>query len=95
MSALAPGSPRSDEHPCCATCTAHEASPWSYGTVVKVQRDESRWPSRGTWPRFRGRVGTVVQYVHGEYGVSWDANPHPTKEGASSWFLPHELKEHA
>ncbi len=33
----------------------------SVGTRVRVERDETRYPSRGTWPRFRGKTGTVVE----------------------------------
>lgn len=45
------------------------------GDVVRVERDESRYPSRGTWPQFRGRVGTVVE-------VNRDSKrPHLTEYG--------------
>ena len=30
------------------------------GDQVRVQRDEKLYPSKGTWPLYRGRVGTVV-----------------------------------
>jgi ribosomal protein L21E len=30
------------------------------GDRVRVERDEQRYPSRGTWPQYRGRAGTVV-----------------------------------
>jgi hypothetical protein len=31
------------------------------GDRVRVERDEVRYPSRGSWPQFRGRAGTVVE----------------------------------
>jgi hypothetical protein len=31
------------------------------GDRVRVERDETRHPSKGTWPQFRGRIGTVVE----------------------------------
>lgn len=42
------------------------------GDRVRIQRDETRYPSKGTWPRFRGRVGTIVE-------VSHDKQPHLTE----------------
>jgi hypothetical protein len=30
------------------------------GDRVRVERDETRWPSRGSWPRYRGKVGSVA-----------------------------------
>lgn len=30
------------------------------GDRVRIQRDENRYPPKGTWPQFRGRTGTVV-----------------------------------
>lgn len=47
------------------------------GTRVRIERDETRYPSRGTWPRFRGKTGTVVQ-------VNVDRKrPHLTEYGVS------------
>lgn len=31
------------------------------GDCVRIERDEAKYPSRGTWPSFRGRTGTVVE----------------------------------
>lgn len=31
------------------------------GDRVRIERDETRHPSRGTWPWFRGKTGTVVE----------------------------------
>jgi hypothetical protein len=45
------------------------------GDRVRVQRDETRYRSKGTWPQFRGRVGTVVE-------INWDKRrPHLTEHG--------------
>ena len=30
------------------------------GDRVKIERDETRFWSKGTWPQFRGKTGTVV-----------------------------------
>jgi hypothetical protein len=65
------------------------------GERVRVERDESRWPSRGSWPKYRGRVGTVVRLNRrdGEIGVSF-SNRGPNATGVAStdsWFLPREL----
>jgi hypothetical protein len=64
------------------------------GDVVKVERDERLYPSRGTWPKYRGRIGTVVTALQqGEVGVSWKphAATYGAKMGADAWFHPHEL----
>jgi ribosomal protein L21E len=39
------------------------------GDRVRIERDEIRYPSKGTWPQFRGRTGTVVEVNADEYGV--------------------------
>ncbi|CAN5352802.1 hypothetical protein BH11ACT6_BH11ACT6_01750 [soil metagenome] len=31
------------------------------GDRVRIERDETKYPSRGTWPQFRGRVGTLIE----------------------------------
>ena len=36
---------------------------------VVIERDVTRYRSKGTWPQFRGWTGTVVQTNLGEYGV--------------------------
>jgi len=72
------------------------------GDRVRVERDETRWPSRGTWPQFRGRVGTIVEINPDkrpeltEYGVSWSAvrrRPNGSLHGddSATWFKAHEL----
>lgn len=30
------------------------------GTRVRIERDETEYPSRGTWPMFKGRTATVT-----------------------------------
>jgi hypothetical protein len=70
------------------------------GDRVKIERDETRYPSKGTWPRFRGKAGTVVEVNLGEYGVCFGkVTPRKSRPGSSdwdsadvAWFQPHELK---
>lgn len=69
------------------------------GTRVRIERDEEKYPSKGTWPRFRGKLGTVVEIHLGEYGVAIGKSlPASGKRGGSmkgeavTWFQPHELK---
>jgi hypothetical protein len=68
------------------------------GDIVKVERNEVRYPSRGTWPRYRGRIGTVVHSnQQGEIGVAFKAtwrgenNELKWQGSDTTWFLPHEL----
>lgn len=73
------------------------------GTRITVTRDETRWPSRGSWPRWRGRTGTVVSgtSLEGsacEYGVVFgavaqhpDGKPHACGSDSPVYFLRHEL----
>lgn len=64
------------------------------GTKVIVQRDEKKYPSRGTWPRFRGKKGTVSGTSHGEIGVQFcNDNAFEPKNGADAWFQRYELTE--
>jgi hypothetical protein len=57
------------------------------GDVVRVERDEQRFPARGTWSRYRARVGVVaVADNDGEVGVELTPYAH-----TRTWFLPHEL----
>lgn len=41
------------------------------GTKVIVQRDETKYPPRGTGEQYRGRKGTVTCTALGEIGVSF------------------------
>ena len=64
------------------------------GTKVVVQRDEKKYLSRGTWPRFRGKKGTVTGTSQGEIGVVFCAdNAFTPNRRADAWFLRHELRE--
>lgn len=68
------------------------------GDRVRVERDETVWPSRGSWPQYRGREGTVitVNRTDHEYGVSF-VKVRDRGDGtlagpdAVTWFRPHEL----
>lgn len=74
------------------------------GDRVRVDRDEARYPSKGTWPRFRGKVGTVVEVNRGmrsgptEYGVIF-GSVRPTEHrhsglaysGSPTWFKVDEI----
>jgi hypothetical protein len=70
------------------------------GDGVKIERDESRYPSKGTWPSFRGKTGTIVEINLGEYGVAFGKVwPRPDRPGVLrwsdsvvTWFQPHELR---
>ena len=74
------------------------------GDRVVIERDETRYPSRGTWPQFRGRTGTVVEInADGkrphltEYGVVFGSTRKPNRNssiagGAKTvWFKVYEL----
>ncbi len=46
-----------------------------------IERDEKIYPSKGTWPQFRGRTGTVVQ-------INKDPKrPHLTEYGVALGFV--------
>lgn len=65
------------------------------GTKVIVERDETKYPSRGTWPQFRGKRGIVTCVVRGgggpvEYGVAFSNNPDAETD---AYFKRYELKE--
>lgn len=73
------------------------------GDRVRIVRDETRYPARGTWPGFRGRTGTIVEVNRDrkrphltEYGVAFgrlrrrpDGSLHG--EDAPAWFRRHEI----
>jgi hypothetical protein len=70
------------------------------GDKVKIERDEKLYPSKGTWPRFRGKTGTIVEISQGEYGVCFSkvtqAPAHHNRvldwiAKDVAWFLPHEI----
>jgi hypothetical protein len=70
------------------------------GDRVKIERDETHYPSKGTWVQFRGKTGTVVEVNLGEYGVCFGkVTPRKSRPGSSdwdsadvAWFQPYELK---
>jgi hypothetical protein len=65
------------------------------GDQVEIGRDEEKYPSRGTWPRYRGRVGTVVSInqTDREVGVNWETGDRPIEDRrADSWFKPWEVR---
>lgn len=52
------------------------------GERVRIERDETRYPLRGTWPQFRGRAGTVV-------AINADRErPHLTEYGVALGWVP-------
>ncbi len=73
------------------------------GDRVRIARDETRYPSRGTWPQFHGRVGTIVEINRDrkrphrtEFGVSFGktrTRPDGSLHGddATTWFKAREL----
>lgn len=74
------------------------------GDKVRIQRDETLYPSKVTWPEFRGRMGTVVEINVDrkrpqltEYGVVFGAvRAKRTAFGSISnghpaWFKAYEL----
>lgn len=73
------------------------------GDRVRIERDETRYPSKGTWPQFRRRSGTVVevnadgQRPHlTEYGVSFGTvrtRPDGSLHGDDivTWFKSYEM----
>lgn len=74
------------------------------GDRVRIERDEQRYPPKGTWPQFRGRVGTIVEINRDtkrphltEYGVTFGKVRTPNKcgsiaSGDAVWFKAHELR---
>ena len=71
------------------------------GDRVRIERDEACHPSKGTWPQFRGKTGTVVEVNLGEYGVVfgkvWPRADRPGVlrwggDDVITWFQPHEIR---
>ncbi|QFG04628.1 hypothetical protein PBI_KEZIACHARLES14_52 [Mycobacterium phage Keziacharles14] len=62
------------------------------GTRVTVERDEKKYPPRGTWRRFAGKTGVVTAVVRGggpvEYGVSFSRSG-----DTDAYFKAYELTE--
>ena len=63
------------------------ASPMKIGTLVVIERDEKKYPPKGSWKDFRGRKGVVTGTSLGEIGVSFNRG-----DTADAWFLPREVK---
>jgi hypothetical protein len=76
------------------------------GDRVRIERDEKLYPSKGTWPQFRGRTGTVVEINRDhkrprltEYGVVFTKatarGGRPGKfnydNGSVTWFKCYEV----
>ena len=67
------------------------------GDRVRIERDESKYPPRGTWGQFRGKTGTIVEINLGEYGVVFGKVREPRPNGSIAmadavWFQPHEVR---
>jgi hypothetical protein len=75
------------------------------GDKVVIERDETRYPSKGTWPIFRGKTGTVVQINKDrkrphltEYAVTFGKVRKPNEHGTipvgpdTYWFKAHEMR---
>lgn len=74
-----------------APVTATHSSRLTVGTRVRIERDESRYPSRGTWPQFRGKTGTLLEINRAgrgatEYGIGFGA-----ARRTDAWFKAYEL----
>lgn len=63
------------------------------GDSVVIERDEKLYPSKGSWPQYSGRLGTVVSINRqdAEYGVAFGYVGDVQKRAADSWFLLREL----
>lgn len=56
---------------------------------VRCERDQEKYPGKGTWSKYEGRIGRIVtvNQMDGEYGVRFTNN----HSEAITWFLPYEL----
>jgi hypothetical protein len=73
------------------------------GDRVRIERDETCYPSKGTWPAFRGKIGTLVEVNEDkkrprltEYRVAFGAvrrRPDGSLHGDDivTWFKSHEI----
>ncbi len=92
--------------PALAECpvTAPIARSFAVGDRVRIERDETLYPSKGTWPEFRGRTGTAVEINVDrkrphltEFGVMFGKarmRPDGSLHGADivTWFKNYELR---
>jgi hypothetical protein len=65
---------------------------FAVGDKIRIERDETKYPSRGTWPQFRGRQGVIVEINRAgrgatEYGVTF-----VKKDRSQAWFKAYELR---
>lgn len=58
------------------------------GTRVIVERDEKKYPPRGTWKQYRGKKGKVTCTALGTIGVSFSNDTN-----TDAYFQRYELKE--
>ncbi|AHG23834.1 hypothetical protein CH25_gp52 [Mycobacterium phage EagleEye] len=58
------------------------------GDKVTVERDEEKYPDRGTWSWFRGKKGVITGIAGSEIGVSFSGG-----SSADAYFKPYELTE--
>lgn len=78
-------------------------SKMTVGVRVRIERDETRYPAKGTWPGFRGKTGTIIevnadrQRPHlTEYSVAFGSvsrRPNGSLAGGNTaWFKVYELR---
>src|SRR5262249_44095493 len=75
---------------------------FTVGDRVRIERDETLYPSKGTWPQFRGRIGTVVEVNTDrkrphltEFGVVFGKARTDGRGGQRqivTWFKLHEIR---
>lgn len=61
------------------------------GDRVKIERDEKKFPVKGTWKHYRNKYGTLLEINKNgkgpwEYGVAVDGDP------ITAWFKKHEIR---
>lgn len=76
---------------------------FSVGNLVRIERDEKVHPSKGTWPKYRGKPGVVVilneedEEIGVEVGATTvrfrdDRNGLQYDHTKVAWFKSHELR---
>ena len=67
---------------------------FAIGDQVCIERDQTRYSSKGTWPQFRGKTGTVIMVNRGEFGVAFGTISYRAdgslKSGNVAWFKANE-----
>ncbi|WP_197283483.1 hypothetical protein [Mycobacterium sp. Marseille-P9652] len=73
------------------------------GERVRIERDQTRYPTKGTWPQFRGKTGTIIE-VNAEikrphlteYAVAFGSvsrRPNGSLAGGdTAWFRVYEVR---